>query len=90
MNLKERVAAQLPAYRERVRNLVINSGQVKVGDVNIAQVYGGARGVRMLVSDISYADPQEGIRLRGFTIPEVLKVLPRRSGEEMPLVGGLY
>jgi len=90
MNLKDKIAAQLPAYRERVRNLIAESGHVKVGDVTISQVYGGARGVKMLVTDISYADPNEGIRLRGHTVPEVLNILPKRPGDEMPLIGGLY
>jgi citrate synthase len=53
-------------------------------------VYGGMRDVESLVTDISYVDPTEGIRLRGFTIPELVEQLPRRSGDLMPLVGGLY
>jgi citrate synthase len=90
MVLKEKIAAQLPEYRARVRKLITESGDIKIGDVTIAQVYGGARGVRMLVSDISYVDPGEGIRLRGYTIPEIINVLPKQEGDEMPMVGGLY
>lgn len=90
MLIKEKIAAQLPELRERVRKLVKENGDVKVGDVTVAQIYGGARGVRMLVTDISYVDPGEGIRLRGYTIPELLKVLPKQEGDEIPLVGGLY
>lgn len=90
MELKTKLAAQLPDWRERVRKLVKESGDVKVGEVNIGQVYGGMRGVRSLVTDISFVDPNEGIRFRGYTIPELLKVLPKPSGAEMPYVGGLY
>jgi len=90
MILKEKIAAQLPEMRERVRRLVKEHGDVKVGEVSVAQVYGGARGVRMLVTDISYVDPNEGIRFRGMTIPEVLKALPKKDDNEIPLVGGLY
>ena len=32
-----------------------------------------ARQVKSLVSDISYVDPNEGIRMRGYTIPEMLE-----------------
>ncbi|MCJ7659331.1 MAG: citrate (Si)-synthase, partial [Anaerolineales bacterium] len=46
--------------------------------------------VRALVTDISYVDPQEGIRLRGYTIPEVLEKLPKPSKDSVPWVGGLY
>jgi citrate synthase len=48
------------------------------------------RDVKGLVTDISYVDPVEGIRLRGFTIPELLEKLPKPAGAEMPYTGGLY
>lgn len=90
MILNEKINLQLPGYRDRVKKLLEESADVKVGEVTIGQLYGGARGVRMLVSDISYVDPGEGIRLRGFSIPEVLNVLPKLPGAKIPLVGGLY
>lgn len=90
MILKEKIEAQLPEWRERVSKLVKEKGDVKVGDVTIAQVYGGMRGVKALVTDISYVDPNEGIHLRGHTIPELLEKLPKFDGAEMPLVAGLY
>jgi hypothetical protein len=39
MLLKEKIEAQLPAWRERVKKLVKEQGNVKVGEVNIAQVF---------------------------------------------------
>jgi citrate synthase len=90
MNLKETLAEQIPAWRDRVRKLLSESGDTVVGDVTIRQVYGGMRGVKGLVTDISYVDPNEGIRLRGYTIPELLDLLPKPAGAEIPLVGGLY
>lgn len=90
MILKEKIASQLPNWRERVNRLVKEHGDVKVGEVNIGQVYGGMRSVRGLVTDISYVDPAEGIRLRGYTISEVLEKLPKPPGAEMPYVGALY
>ena len=90
MNIKEEIARILPEWRARVTKLVKESGDIKVGEVTIAQVYGGMRGVRSLVTDISFVDPNEGIRFRGMTIPEVLDALPKPDGAEMPYVGGLY
>jgi citrate synthase len=90
MGIKEELAAILPEWRERVKKLLTENGDVRVGDVTIAQVYGGMRGVKSLVTDISYVDPNEGIRFRGFTIPEVLAQLPKPDGAEIPYVGGLY
>jgi citrate synthase len=90
MILAEKIAAQLPEWRERVKKLVKENGNVKVDDVTVAQVYGGMRDVKSLVTDISFVDPIEGIRIRGYTIPELLELLPRPAGAEIPLTGGLY
>ena len=90
MLLKEMIEQQLPEWRERVRQLIAEKGDVKVGEVTISQVYGGMRDVKSLVTDISYVDPAEGIRFRGYTIPEVLTKLPKPKGAEIPYIGGLY
>lgn len=90
MGLKADFTAELPAWRERVAKLVKESANVKVDEVTIGQVYGGMRGVKGLVTDISYVDPGEGIRFRGYTIPEVLEILPKPAEGKMPYVGGLY
>jgi citrate synthase len=90
MIIKDKIAAQLPSWRERVRKLMQDHGAYRVCDVTVEQIYGGIRGVQIQVTDISYVDPQEGIRLRGYTIPEVLDKLPKAPGSEFPLVGGLY
>ena len=66
MYMKERIAAQLPAWRERVHRLVKEHGDYKVCDVTIEQISAGIRGVMINISDISYVDPTQGIRLRGF------------------------
>lgn len=90
MLLQDKIEQQLPEWRERVRRLIKEKGDVKVGEVTISQVYGGMRDVKSLVTDISYVDPVEGIRFRGYTIPEVLSKLPKPQGAEMPYAGGLY
>jgi len=90
MGLKADFSAELPAWRERVNKLVKENSDVVVDQVTVGQVYGGMRSVKGLVTDISYVDPNEGIRFRGFTIPEVLDMLPKPAGSQMPYVGGLY
>ncbi len=90
MELQDKLATMLPAWRERVKKLTKENADVKVGEVNVGQIYGGMRDIESLVTDISYVDPQHGIRFRGFTIPELLGKLPKPAGAEMPWVGGLY
>lgn len=90
MILHEKIAAQLPGWRERVRKLVKEQGEVVVDQVTVGQVYGGMRDIKSMVTDISFVDPATGIKFRGLSIPEVLSKLPRPRGAKMPYVGGLY
>jgi citrate synthase len=87
-NLKAKLFEKIQAWRPRTAKLAKEHGNVKVGEVNIGQVIGGARDVKCLLTDISYLDPVEGIRFRGMTIPEVLEKLPKVPGSEMPYVEG--
>jgi len=86
--LKKELFEKIEGWRPRTTKLLKEHGDVKLGDVTIAQAIGGMRGVKCLVTDISYLDPFEGIRFRGFTIPEVLEKLPRPPGAEIPYVEG--
>ena len=73
--LKKQVQDKIEAWRPRTTRLLKEFGNVKVDEVDIGQIIGGARDIKSLITDISYLDPFEGIRFRGFTIPEVLEKL---------------
>ncbi len=88
--LKQKLAEKIPSYRERITKLMKEYGDVEVDRVHIRQLYGGMRGLKALTTDISYLDPMEGIRFRGYTIPEVLEKLPKPKGAEMPYVEGHF
>jgi citrate synthase len=88
--LKKQVQDKIEAWRPRTTRLLKEFGKVKVDEVDISQVIGGARDIKSLITDISYLDPFEGIRFRGFTIPEVLEKLPKVPGGEMPYVEGFF
>jgi len=90
MILHEKISAQLPEWRERIKSLVKEHGDVKVDDVTIGQVIGGMRDIKSLLTDVSFVDPAHGILFRGMSIPELLKKLPKARGGKMPMVGGLY
>jgi citrate synthase len=79
MIIQDKIATMLPAWRERVQNLIKNYGSHKVGDVTVEQIYSGIRGVQVNVSDISYVDPQEGIRIRDYTVPELIESCQKRK-----------
>ena len=90
MILHEKISAQLPAWRERMKSLAKEHADVVVDQVTVGQIVGGMRDIKSLLTDVSFVDPAEGIRFRGMSIPEVLKALPKARGAKMPLVGGLY
>lgn len=88
--LKQRLEQKINEHRPRTTQLLKEHSDVKIGDVTIGQAIGGGRGVKMLVTDISYLDPEEGIRFRGYTIPEVLEKLPKKKGAEYPCVESFF
>ncbi|SDD95008.1 citrate (Si)-synthase [Desulfuromonas thiophila] len=88
--LKDVLKKKIDAHRPRTTRLVKEFGDVKLGDVTISQAIGGARGIKCLVTDISYLDPMEGIRFRGMTIPETFAALPKVPGSDYPYVEGFW
>ncbi len=88
--LKKVLAQKIEEHRPRVTRLLKEHGEVTLGDVTISQCIGGARGIKSLVTDISYLDPMEGIRFRGKTIDETFAALPKVSGSEYPYVEGFW
>ena len=87
-SLKQKLYSKIEGWRPRTTRLLKEFGDTKLGDVTIKQAIGGMRGVKGLVTDISYLDPDEGIRFRGMTIPETLDKLPKVPGSPMPYVEG--
>ena len=88
--LKQKLAAKIDAHRPRTTKLLKEFGDVKVDEITIRQVIGGMRGVKSLVTDISYLDPYEGIRYRGYTLPEVFEKLPKPAGKDYPYVEAMF
>ena len=90
MILHEKIAEQLPAWRERLKSLAKEYADVVVDEVTIGQIVGGMRDIKSLLTDISFVDPAQGILFRGMSIAETLKKLPRARGGKLPFVGGFY
>jgi citrate synthase len=90
MALKETLKQKIEEHRPRTTRLVKEFGKVKIDAVTIDQCIGGARDIRCLVTDISYLDPQEGIRFRGKNIPETFEALPKAPGSNYPTVESFW
>ncbi|UCC41008.1 MAG: citrate (Si)-synthase, eukaryotic [Candidatus Aminicenantes bacterium] len=89
-SLKEKFRSKLDPMRDKVKTLIKEHGDEKISDVTIAQAYGGMRGVKCMVTETSALDPFEGIRFRGFNIPELREKLPKAPGGEEPLPEGIF
>ncbi len=88
--LKEKLQKKIDEHRPRTQRLLKEHGDLVIDEVTIAKAIGGMRGLKCLVTDISYLDPEEGIRYRGYTLPEVFEKLPKPADAEMPFVEGLF
>lgn len=89
-SLKERFKEKAEAANIEVKNLLKEHGTKKIGEVSLSQVYQGMRGITGLVTETSLLDAQEGIRFRGYSIPELQEKLPKASGGGEPLPEGLF
>lgn len=73
-----------------IKDLLKEHGDKKIGEVTLSQVYQGMRGITGLVTETSLLDAQDGIRFRGYSIPELQKQLPKAPGGSEPLPEGLF
>lgn len=84
--IKERFKTKADAANLEIKDLLKEHGNKKAGEVTLSQIYQGMRGITGLVTETSLLDAQEGIRFRGFSIPELQAKLPtaKPGGEPMP------
>ena len=73
-----------------VKELLKAHGNTKVDDVNLDQVYGGMRDITCMIWEPSLLDSEEGIRFRGYSIPELREKLPHAPNGKEPLPEGLF
>jgi citrate synthase len=88
--LKDRFKIKAEASAAEIKELLKQHGTKKIGEVQLSQIYQGMRGITGLVSETSLLDAKEGIRFRGYSIPELQKHLPKVPGGTEPLPEGLF
>lgn len=87
---KEKLKEKGDAAGAEVKSLLKEHGNKVIGEVSLSQVYQGMRGITGLVTETSLLDSQEGIRFRGYSIPELQTKLPKAKGGSEPLPEGLF
>ena len=88
--LKQKFIEKASALKSEIKALLKEHGTTKVDEVILRQVFGGARGVKMMVWETSQLDPIDGIRFRGYSIPELRELLPKGIDGKEPRPEGLF
>lgn len=90
MELAKKLEGKIREVYEQVRYMLAVSGETIISQVSLQQFFSGNRGVDLLMSDVSFVDPFDGLHYRGIPIDQVLNELPKPDGNAFPYAGGLY
>lgn len=88
--LKEKFRKKALPMAAEVKALVKEHGDKVLGQYTVAQVYQGMKGMIGMITETSKLDPEEGIRFRGYSIPELWEKLPRAPKGSEPLPEGIF
>ncbi len=88
--IKDRFKQKADEAGAEIKDILKEHGSKPIGEVTLSQVYQGMRGITGLVSETSLLDSQEGIRFRGYSIPELQEKLPKAKNGNEPLPEGLF
>ena len=88
--LKEKFYSKSSDLRQTLRAKIKAHGSKKIDEVMVGQVFGGMRGVKSMIWETSHLDAIEGIKFRGYSIPQLRDKLPKLNGSAEPLPEGLF
>lgn len=74
-----RMKEVIPEKQALLKQIRKEHGSKLVQEITLDQTLGGMRSMMGLFHDISKLDAQEGIRFRGYSIPECDKLLPKAN-----------
>ena len=88
--LKNLFKSKAEAQGAEIKEILKEHGTKKIGEVQLAQAFQGMRGITGMIYETSLLDANEGIRFRGFSIPELQEKLPHAKDGQEPLPEGLF
>lgn len=88
--IKEHFTTKLDSAVREVKDFIKEHGDEVIGDIKVSQLYSGMRGMLAIISETSKLDPDEGIRFRGYSIPELEEKLPKYVDGKQPLPEGIF
>ena len=78
--VQDRFKEKADILSAEVKEILHEHGDKVIGEVKLSQIYQGMRGITGLVTETSLLDSQDGIRFRGYSIPELQEKLPKAEG----------
>ena len=88
--IKEKFISKAGPMAEQTKKLVKEHGDFVLGQYTIEQVYSGMKGMIGMITETSKLDAEEGIRFRGYSIPELREKLPVSKEGPEPLPEGIF
>ena len=88
--LKAKFAQKALPLAEELRAFTKAYGNEIVDQVTIDQVVNGARDVLSMITETSELSATEGISFRGYSIPQLIELLPKVAGDDQPLPEGIF
>jgi citrate synthase len=89
-SIKETFKLKADQVGAEIKQLLKDHGSKVIGEVTLSQIYQGMRGITGLVTETSLLDANEGIRFRGYSIPELKEKLPKAENGSEPLPEALF
>jgi citrate synthase len=88
--IKDKFKQKADEASAEIKEILKQHGNKVIGEVTLAQIYQGMRGITGLVTETSLLDSQEGIRFRGYSIPQLREKLSKAPDGSEPLPEGLF
>jgi len=89
-NLKQKFENKIQPARDERKELILRHGDKVIGDIKLRQIYSGMRGMISMVTETSKLDPEDGIKFRGYSLDELLNLLPTYKGGKQPMPEGIF
>lgn len=77
--LQSKLGELVPQWRETRAQLLKDKGSKVIGEVTVAQAFGGMRGVKGMICDTSVVDPGAGVSFRGKPLLDIQNLYPEQT-----------
>ena len=88
--LKQKFQKKIQPARDERKKLIVDHGEKVIGDITIKQIYSGMRGMISMVTETSKLDPEDGIKFRGYSLDELIELLPTYGDGKQPMPEGIF